>query len=209
MSVEQPHRPQLWVVAGPNGAGKTTLTGQHFAGRIPVVNPDDIANQINPGHQGSPATMVAAGRLAIAQRHALLSEGKSFAVETTLTGKGELELMRRAAAQGYKVNLFFVGLDDAQLSAGRVAQRVRSGGHPVPLDDIFRRFDRSLSHLSEALTLADRAYVLDNSGLRRQLLLSMENGRVKHMTRQLPEWAKTAIPTGMQHAAKHHRSMGR
>ncbi|HDR9474388.1 TPA: zeta toxin family protein [Burkholderia multivorans] len=203
------HRPQLWVVAGPNGAGKTTLTSQHFAGRIPVVNPDEIANRIDPQHQGSSATMVAAGRLAIAERQLLLSEGKSFAVETTLTGKGELHLMRQAADRGYKVNLFFVGLDDAQLSAGRVAQRVRSGGHPVPLDDIFRRFDRSLSHLSEALMLADRAFVLDNSGLRRQLLLSLEGGRVKHMTKQLPDWAKTAIPTGMQRAASHNRSMGR
>ncbi|MDR9230024.1 hypothetical protein FEP08_05595 [Burkholderia multivorans] len=57
--------------------------------------------------------------------------------------------------------------------------------------------------------LADRAFVLDNSGLRRQLLLSLEGGRVKHMTKQLPDWAKTAIPTGMQRAASHNRSMGR
>ncbi|MCF6502376.1 zeta toxin family protein, partial [Escherichia coli] len=141
--------------------------------------------------------MVQAGREAIKQREALLSQKASFAVETTLTGKGELDLMRRASAQGYKVNLFFVGLDSAQLSAGRVAQRVRSGGHPVPLDDIFRRFDRSLANLSAALPMADRAFVLDNSGLRRQLLLSVENGRVKHFTKQLPPWAQTAIPAAM------------
>ncbi|WP_342234415.1 zeta toxin family protein [Ralstonia sp. OTU4908] len=206
MSQEQSHKPQLWVVAGPNGAGKTTLTGQHFAGRVVVVNPDDIALRINPHHNGSSAVMVQAGREAIKQREALLAQKASFAVETTLTGKGELDLMRRASAQGYKVNLFFVGLDNAQLSAGRVAQRVRSGGHPVPLDDIFRRFDRSLANLSVALPMADRAFVLDNSGLRRQLLLSVENGRVKHFTKQLPAWAQTAIPAAMQTVANNHRS---
>ncbi|ETF02177.1 zeta toxin family protein [Advenella kashmirensis W13003] len=42
--------PKLWVVAGPNGAGKTTLTRRHLTGHLPVVNPDDIAAEIDLGH---------------------------------------------------------------------------------------------------------------------------------------------------------------
>jgi predicted ABC-type ATPase len=169
--------PQLWIVAGPNGAGKTTLTGQHFAGRIPVVNPDDIARELSPRHNGELGVLRRAGVAALKQRQTYLAAQMSFAVETTLTGKGELNLMRRAAARRYKINLFFVGLNNAQLSAGRVAERVRSGGHPVPLEDIFRRFDRSPANLSDAIQVADRAFVLDNSDVRRRLLLSVESGR--------------------------------
>ncbi|MEK9499123.1 hypothetical protein V2H77_22210 [Photorhabdus sp. P32] len=39
------HRPQLWVIAGPNGAGKSTLVRRHLTGKLPVVNPDDIARK--------------------------------------------------------------------------------------------------------------------------------------------------------------------
>lgn len=194
-------RPQLWIIAGPNGAGKTTLTGKYVADRVTVVNPDDIALRIDPNHKGNKAVMVQAGREALRQRETLMREGKSFAVETTLTGKGEIELMRRAAANGYKVNLFFVGINDAQLSVSRVAQRVRSGGHPVPLEDILRRFDRSLSNFGLAQSLAERVFVVDNSLDRRRLVLSIENGRVKHVARQLPKWAKTAVPAAIQAVA--------
>jgi hypothetical protein len=133
--------------------------------------------------------------------------GRSSAyVETTLTGKGELALIRRAVDKGYKINLIFIGISSAQVSAGRVAERVRRGGHAVPLDDIFRRFDRSLDNLSSALAMADRAMILDNSSARRRLLLSIEDGRVKHAAKTLPDWAKTAVPAGLQQVkTKTHR----
>lgn len=201
MSEVAASRPQLWIIAGPNGAGKTTLTGRYLADRVDVVNPDDIALRIDPKHNGNKAVMVQAGREAIKRRETLLLERKSFAVETTLTGKGEIELMRRAAASGHKVNLVFVGINDAQLSVSRVAQRVRRGGHPVPLEDIFRRFDRSLANFTLALSLAERVIVVDNSLDRRRLVLSIENQRVKHVARSLPAWAKTAVPAALQSVA--------
>jgi predicted ABC-type ATPase len=199
-------RPQLWVISGPNGAGKTTLTRHHFADRIPVVNPDDIAVELNPDHRGETTVLLQAGRVALARRQKHLEAGESFAVETTLTGKGELALIRRAVDKGYKINLMFIGISSAQVSAGRVAERVRRGGHAVPLDDIFRRFDRSLNNLSSALAMADRAMILDNSSARRRLLLSIEDGRVKHAAKTLPDWAKTAVPAGLQQVkTKTHR----
>ena len=38
-------KPQLWVIAGPNGAGKSTLADRYLAGRIPLINPDNIARE--------------------------------------------------------------------------------------------------------------------------------------------------------------------
>ena len=198
-------RPQLWVFAGPNGAGKSTLVQRHVAGRLPIVNPDDIARAIAPADQSSQATLLRAGRLAIEQRRQHMEAGQSFAIETTLTGRRELAFMREAKAAGYKVNLVYIGLRDADHSRSRVALRTRGGGHPVPLADILRRFDRSLANLAPAIGLADRALVLDNSSIRPRLLLSIENRRAKYVSRQMPGWAKQAVPTALRrsHSAGH------
>lgn len=92
-------RPQLLVIAGPNGAGKSTLTaklGQKLGQSLSVVNPDDIAHRLDPS--APEAKAAEAGRIALAQREERLAKGQHFAIETTLTGKGELRLMERASA---------------------------------------------------------------------------------------------------------------
>jgi predicted ABC-type ATPase len=187
---------QFWIFAGPNGAGKSTLVARYVRGRIPVVNPDDVARVLPP--RGGQPDVLEAGRIALAQREAHLAAGQSFGVETTLTGHSEINLMRRARAAGCKVNLVFVGLDDVQLSASRVQARVRDGGHNVPLADVFRRFDRSIANLSIALMIADRSYVFDNSGERRRLLLLCENGKLKRLAKVIPRWAAVAIPAELR-----------
>lgn len=98
-------RPQLWVIAGPNGAGKSTLARHYLAGRIEIVNPDDIAQQIAPDRRNDPAVAGRAGRIAIERRRALLAAGQSFAFETTLTGHSERAVMAEARDRGFKVNL--------------------------------------------------------------------------------------------------------
>jgi predicted ABC-type ATPase len=167
------HQPQLWVFAGPNGAGKSTLV-RHYkvAERIPVVNADDIADTLRRESvcQSEAAVVVQAGRQAVAQRDRLLYEGRTFAIETTLTGHSELELMRAARLRSYKINLVYVRLSSAELSNSRVALRVAMGGHDVPEQDIFRRFGRSLENLPAAIKASDRVRILDNSGKRYRLM---------------------------------------
>lgn len=187
---------QLWIFAGPNGAGKSTLVAQYVRGRMPVINPDEIGQLLTL--KNGLATLVQAGRIAVSQREAHLAAGDSFGIETTFTGHSELDLMRRARSAGYRVSLVFVGLDDVQLSASRVKARVRRGGHHVPLADVFRRFDRSMENLAIGLTLSDRSYVIDNSRTRRRLVLSRENGRVRHLAKAIPAWAIDAIPSEMR-----------
>ncbi|WP_156926470.1 hypothetical protein [Carnimonas nigrificans] len=43
-------RPEFWIIAGPNGAGKTTLSSRLTKrwGDIAIVNPDEIALEIDP-----------------------------------------------------------------------------------------------------------------------------------------------------------------
>ncbi|MBV8659154.1 MAG: zeta toxin family protein [Burkholderiales bacterium] len=182
-------RPQLWVVAGPNGAGKSTLADRYLAGRLPVVNPDNIAReQLGIGS-------VQAGKIAIQRQRRHLMALESFAWETTLSGNREVALMREAKDAGYKVNLVFIGVRDPGLSMLRVADRVAAGGHHIPPADVARRFERSLRNLVDALVVADRAYIFDNSGERRRLLLSHEQNQSRHVSKHLPRWIVDALPT--------------
>jgi predicted ABC-type ATPase len=186
--------PQLWILAGPNGAGKSTLTNKYLAGRLPIVNPDVIAQALAPTNPHGTQVRVQAGREAIRLQEGLLTQGVDFAIETTLSGHRELALMRRAQDAGWKVNLVYVGVDTPITTLGRIAQRVASGGHTVPAVDVVRRFARSLLHLAISLTMVDRAFVLDNTGRRYRLLLSMEYGQVKRLSRHLPSWTRRVLP---------------
>ncbi len=187
-------QPQLWFVAGPNGAGKSTLADRYLKDKLPVINPDNIARQINPAI-GSDMSSVAAqaGRAALQQQQEYLKQKASFAIETTLTGKRELRLMKEAKTQGYKVNLVFIGVDGPDMSTVRIATRVQSGGHHVTTKDVNRRYPRSMANLDAALKLADRGFVLDNSYSRRRLLLSLEHGITKFQSKNMPEWATRSI----------------
>lgn len=187
--------PQLWVVAGPNGAGKSTLTRRYLAGRLPIVNPDNIAQALDPTNPTRVRIRVRAGREAIRWQEALLTQGADFAMETTLAGNRELALLRRARAAGYKITLVYIGVDSPDVLLGRIAQRITEGGHDVPTEDVDRRYSRSLANLAVALRSVDRTFVLDNTGRRYRLLLSLESGQVKHRSRNVPRWAQDALPS--------------
>ena len=179
--------PQLWIVAGPNGAGKTTIADRWIAPRIPVISPDNISCTQRP----SP---IQSGKIAIRKQERFLSKNVSFAIDTTFSGNRKIDLMKRAGAAGYKVNLIFICVSNPGICQARIEERVESGGHSVPPKDVIRRFDRSLANLTLAFDLTDRIFILDNTGEKRRLILSLEGGRIKHLSSNIPGWAQQAIP---------------
>lgn len=55
-------------------------------------------------------------------------------------------MIREAKAQGYRFLLLYILIGSGDQAIGRVALRVKLGGHDVPEDDIRRRFERSRKH---------------------------------------------------------------
>jgi len=184
-------------MAGPNGAGKSTLTSRYLAGRLPIVNPDTIAQELDPANPTRVRIRVRAGREAIRRQEALLTRGADFAMETTLAGHRELALLQRTRETGYKITLVYIGVDSTDMLLGRIAQRVIEGGHDVPTEDVDRRYIRSMANLAAALQSVDRAFVLDNTSQRYRLLLTLEGDRVKRLSRNLPRWAQDALPSAL------------
>lgn len=120
---------RIVIIAGPNGAGKTTFAREFLPNEgagLAFLNADDIAAQLCPE---APMTVaLRAGRMmleAIAQQ---LETGSSFALETTLSGRGYARAIPNWQAAGYDVTLFFLRLPDAETAEARVAARIREGG---------------------------------------------------------------------------------
>ena len=95
------------------------------------------------------------------RRATLLATRTPFATETVFSHPSKLDLIANAQRQGFTVALYVVALDDPQRLLGRVAQRVREGGHPVPPERILARYPRTLANLAQAVRLADVAYLYD------------------------------------------------
>lgn len=159
-------RPILIVVAGPNGSGKTSLTSQvlkhDWAKGCEYINPDNIARD-EFGDWNSPEAVVKAAIKAAEYREKCFSDRKSMAVETVLSAPDKIAFMEKCKSAGYFVRLFFVGTDNPTINAARVARRVMEGGHEVPIPKIISRYSKSMSNCIEAISIADRAYIYDNS----------------------------------------------
>jgi len=197
--------PTFYVVAGPNGSGKTSFALNDSALKdITFINADIEAEQLSPGSPGKAA--LAAGRITLAKISHEISEGNEFAFETTLSGSSTLQAMRRALAAGYRIDFTYLCLSSPDLNRGRVAKRVRAGGHYVPDADVERRYYRSLENLPAASVLAERARVFDNSaGYAPRLLLERRERSVVLLSEDLPDWFKAAfqIDSAVEDVAEH------
>ena len=54
--------------------------------------------------------------------------------------------------EGWQVELVYLALPSVQMSKQRVAERVKHGGHNIPVKDIERRFARSLRNLLQGFS---------------------------------------------------------
>jgi len=154
------------IIAGPNGAGKTTFAREFLpneAGCPVFINADLIAAGLAPFAPESAA--IQAGRLMLQELDRHFASRTSFAIETTLSGRGYLRLIRRWQAAGYRVKLIFLKLASAEEAIARVAQRVRQGGHSIPEPVIRRRFAAGFDNFERLFAPCVDAWALyDNSG---------------------------------------------
>jgi predicted ABC-type ATPase len=96
-------------------------------------------------------------------REELLRLKKRFSFETVFSHDSNLDIMRRATEAGYKVYLYFVSTESAEINKYRVEVRVKNKGHYVPADKIVDRYNRSLGFMYEAAQLVYQAFFFDNS----------------------------------------------
>jgi predicted ABC-type ATPase len=156
--------PTLCILGGCNGAGKTTLARELLPrlGLMRFLNADEIARGLSPLDPS--LTAFKAGRLLIEEARGLIKAKASFAIESTLSGKTYVAMIREAKAQGYRFLLHYIMIGSGDQAVGRVALRVKIGGHHVPEEDVRRRFGRSRKHCTaDYVPLADEWVLWDNA----------------------------------------------
>jgi predicted ABC-type ATPase len=142
---------RLYLIAGPNGSGKTTLAHELLSDEagLAFLNADETAAKIGD------SVGLASGRIILKEIDRMLDSGKSFALESTISGNYHKRVLKEAKSKGYEVTLFYVFLDSSDLNIKRIKRRVALGGHSVPDEDVVRRFDKSIKNFWDIVDIVD------------------------------------------------------
>lgn len=174
------------LYAGVNGAGKSTLyQTTKYIDDMPRVNTDEILREFGNWHNVS--DIMAAGKIAVKRMNQYLADGLTFNQETTLCGNAVINSIMKAKELGYSIVLYYVGLDSAELAKQRIRDRVSSGGHGIPDEDVERRYKESLKNLAIIIPSCDLAALYDNTDQFRRFAI-FRNGDVVKMSKNIPRW---------------------
>lgn len=177
------HRHRSFVHKAEQAGEPITL---HIQGTRLVVEARD--------HTGYAAAL-AAGFL----RERLVESRQSFSFESVLSDPSKLREIEVAKEAGYRIYLYFVCTENADINVARVANRARLGGHMVPEARIRDRYARTLANLPEAFLLSDRAYLFDNSGESMELVLEADGTQLHVRNAPLPAWVEDHLLIPLQH----------
>jgi predicted ABC-type ATPase len=140
------NNPTFTIIAGVNGSGKTTFALDYFKNtKVNFINADLIATGLSPNNPD--ISQFLAGKLMLKEIDKCIKAKQSFAIETTLASKNYLRIINNLKKNNWQVNMVYLYLPSLDLSIQRVAERVKDGGHNIKIEDITRRYDRSIDNL--------------------------------------------------------------
>jgi predicted ABC-type ATPase len=200
------------VLAGVNGAGKSSIGGAFLRKRgADYYNPDEIAREIlkaRPELDQREANSLAwyKGRDLL---QAAIDERHDFNFESTLGAQTIPSMLEKAALEGARVHVWYVGLDTPERHIARVKARYKAGGHDIPESDIRRRYESSRENLVWLMPRLTSLLVYDNSKEadpragripEPRLVLHVESERIvaPGELRATPAWAKAIVARAIE-----------
>jgi predicted ABC-type ATPase len=151
------------------------------------VNADTLAQGLSAFRPEGVA--VEAGRITLARLDALAQQRRSFAFESTLASHSLARRLTALKAHGYTVHVLYLWLRDIELAFARVNERVRAGGHDVPVEAVRRRYERGRRNFFMLYRgLSDRWRVYDASPARGPQLVATGGAGVATRVRRPRAW---------------------
>jgi predicted ABC-type ATPase len=137
---------EVIIIAGGNGVGKTTWAYEFLDQHpdYPFLNADILAKEISPDDPEGSA--ISAGRAFLRNQAELIEQGRSFVLESTLSGRYLIKSIKQLHSHGYRVRIVFCFVDSSETLIQRIKYRVAKGGHFVPDGDVRRRYARGRSN---------------------------------------------------------------
>ena len=148
-------KPEIVLFAGPNGSGKSTFT-EVLRPVMDYINADEIKKNLK-------CSDIKAAQIAEHQREECLSKLRDFCFETVLSTSRNLYLLERAREAGYFIRCYYILTIDPTINVYRVKARVASGGHDVPVEKIYARYDRAIDLVPKVVAVSDICHIYDNS----------------------------------------------
>ncbi|MFT9118271.1 MAG: zeta toxin family protein [Sporolactobacillus sp.] len=184
---------KMYVFAGNNGSGKSTYRSLILDQMDAEIHVDNDRITKNLKESSVKNYHLEAGRQTIQLINECIEIGKNFSMETTLSGKLGLEQIKQAKQKGYFVTVYFIILPEIFINMERIRRRVADGGHDIPSGDVLRRKDRVIKNLKEIYSHLDVLQIIDNSGLRPNLILEVNQRKIKYRQNVLPKWLADLI----------------
>lgn len=176
----------MYVFAGNNGSGKSTFRNliAEKQGIQTNVDPDSLAKKYAKSKE------IRAGREAIRLIESLIIGKMNFSMETTLSGRLPLRQIESAKNNGFKIIIYYMGVEKLSINLNRIRQRVEQGGHNIPKEDVLRRESRSLNNLMKLVFVADEIHLIDNTFMQATIAASIHKGdyKVHILENKLPGW---------------------
>ncbi len=174
------------IIGGVNGAGKSSLSGVLLAKDTElgiVIDTDKITANLN-------GDKIKGGKCAVKKINDCLEKGINFTQETTLSGVRTLKTIRKAINLNYHIRLYYVGVETAEESILRIANRVKKGGHNIPQSDVLRRYENRFNDLLKILPYCNEVFFFDNENGFVQVG-EYRNGQIFETARNVPLWLKS------------------
>ncbi|MFC1595858.1 zeta toxin family protein [Candidatus Margulisiibacteriota bacterium] len=148
------------------------------------INADLIAQGLSPFSPQQVA--IKAGKLVLEQLQELADIGVNFGFETTMSGKTYIKYFKMLKEKGYRIHIFYLWIPSSQLAIARVKDRVLQGGHNVPVQDIKRRYDRSMEKfLKEYRLFANKWILFNNAEVKPTIIARQKNAHIEIIDKEL------------------------
>jgi predicted ABC-type ATPase len=179
--------PTFTIFAGVNGSGKTTIANKlkEMDDLGITINADIVANEL--GDMNDITVQIKAGKIAFNRINECIINMESFNFESTFSGLGIFEIIKKAKSAGFKVSLIYIAIEK-ELSKDRIKTRVIKGGHNIPNDIIERRYEKSIKNFNEKILLFDEIMFFENSTDTHSLIAMIKEGKLVFSSDKIPNW---------------------
>jgi predicted ABC-type ATPase len=149
----------IYVVGGTNGVGKSTIREELLGSSIPYINADFIAKELKE-QQASLMLAELARQYGSDQMKKYIAIGESFAFQNNLHEAKTFQWLEDMQNKGYRIELYYIGVTNLQITTKRIQERVKRGEHHVPPNEVFARYENGLKLLRHYFVLPDKLLLM-------------------------------------------------
>ncbi|RBQ28357.1 zeta toxin family protein [Aliarcobacter vitoriensis] len=159
------NRPKAFIFVGANASGKSTFISHLLNNKIiagTYINPDLILKE-ELKLEETKENYIKAFKIAEDRRNELLQNNKDMIVETVFSTQEKVDFLFKLKEKNYDIVTFFTNTEDEQINVLYLYNRVKQGGHDVPIKKLIERKEKCFNNVKKSIKNIDCLILIDNS----------------------------------------------